>query len=404
MTNENISIADSQNIKITNNPKIKKLLLIVIFTIIIFLISGLTIGLYFWQKQNTPENVIKNYLTKTQKFDGLDEQITAIKVKVNFSEGFFKNLWETQLFMTEKNITFLNRELDQIGNLKKLNLSQEYIKYLNKKIENIIDKKTNLHQDINNVSIKTLEKDKNTAKVEVTYEIENKSRNSEQKISQSGIYLLNRFQRQWKIVDFTDKDGVWSKNIDNNKIKSDFINSLDVKEKMFDQSVSMMNSKIKQNMEIEVIDEQLGALGNVVWKEDFTSGQNWTGKDSQTSIILVDSSNAVARITGKPNSDGFLYKRIAVPYNTYYMSFEYKNETNSADSFLTLATDKQVLDYQPINKTTDKMEKSNEIFIGDYEGKQILLLFTVNVVGKQNPSVLIDNIKFYENLPSLPND
>ena len=347
------------------------------------------------------ENVVKEYLVKTQNFDGLDGQVASAKSKIKFSDGFFKDLWEAQLFVEQNTLDFLNYKLKEIDSLKKLNSSSQYIDYLDKKATEIKDQISDIHQKINQVSVKTLQNDSKSAKIQVTYEIDNKNNTGEQKTNQQGVYLLNNINGTWKIIDFTDSEGAWSKTMDYNKMKQDFITSNDQEKKGFDLAASMMKSDIKQNMQIEFLDVGSGGLQTVVWQADFSSGTIWNGNNANT--FLLNQSTAVARITtSSEKPDGYLWREINIPEDSYYMSYEFKNENNATESFLTVDLGNEVINYQNLSKAYTDFKKIDEIFVGDFAGKSETLTFELHKVGSQPPSVLIKSMKINKNLPSLP--
>ena len=211
--------------------------------------------------------------------------------------------------------------------------------------------------------------------------------------------FVDFFNGDWKIIDLIDKDGVWSKTMDYVKEKEDFIISLNAEESKFNQMIFNSRSLIGKIIAEENYKEPKISR-SVIWQETFETGSQWTGKNSQ--IILQDSSNAVIRITSSPNSEGYIFKRITIPKDAYYMTYEIKNEKAALGNFLTVTFNNEIISYEALAKVDNEMRKSLDIFVGDGAGKTDDLLFTVNQVGDKESSVLIDNIIFYKITSTLP--
>jgi hypothetical protein len=130
-----------------------------------------------------------------------------------------------------------------------------------------------------------------------------------------------------------------------------------------------------------------------IWQETFETGNEWSGTNSN--IQLLTSGNAAARITGAPKSDGYLFRKMTIPAGTQYMTYDIKDEKVTKQSFLTVSFGKEIMDHHSLAVVDDGFAKSNEVFFGDKAGQTDDLLFAVNQVGDELPSVLIDNITFY---------
>ena len=383
----------------------KKILITIIIVLVLIAASVILVfGYYFIQNQKkiNVEDFVRSYLTKTQNFDGLDGQINGIKIKIDYSEGFAKNLWTVGLFMKEKTRDFGNHMLKEANNLKKLNVSNtlaDLNKYLDEEIKIIKEQQSNIHQSISDIKIKTLEKNDISAKIQANYSRYVKDFNGEQKTKEELVYVLNFINGDWKIIDLIDKDGVWSKTMDYVKEKEDFIISLNAEESKFNQMIFNSRSLIGKIIAEENYKEPKISR-SVIWQETFETGSQWTGKNSQ--IILQDSSNAVIRITSSPNSEGYIFKRITIPKDAYYMTYEIKNEKAALGNFLTVTFNNEIISYEALAKVDNEMRKSLDIFVGDGAGKTDDLLFTVNQVGDKESSVLIDNIIFYKITSTLP--
>jgi len=131
-----------------------------------------------------------------------------------------------------------------------------------------------------------------------------------------------------------------------------------------------------------------------IWQETFETGSQWSGKNSQ--VIMQNPNNAAVRITGAPKSDGYLYKTITIPTDAYYMTYYIKNEKAVKQSFVTVSFGNELLSYRILGEVCDKMETSEQIYIGDKAGKTDVLTFELAQVGNEEPSVLIYNITFYK--------
>ena len=124
--------------------------------------------------------------------------------------------------------------------------------------------------------------------------------------------------------------------------------------------------------------------------DDFTDGTSWSGQD--TSLVDVGNGNYAAKIgTG---TDGFLYKNVLIPRDASYMTFDLEVCAVSADDFFTVTLGSELLYYRPLNVADSEFLTVDPIYIGNFAGQNQTLLFTVNHVGSDSPSVLVDNVTF----------
>jgi hypothetical protein len=340
------------------------------------------------------ENVVKDYILKTQNFDGEVGRIEGIKTKIIFSSGFFKDLWENELFIQEKTLEFGNLMLKAADELKKTNISAENNEFLDNQIKTIKQQQIDMHQSVSNLRIETLENDGTSAKVQANYIRSAKDSIGHQDINEEMVYVLNLIGENWKIVDLIDKDGAWSTTMDYKKERGEFMAQLNEKEANFNKLISDTKALSKTVADNNANNENKQVSLSVIWQENFETGSNWNGQ--RADIIMLNPGNAVVRITGAPKTDGYLFKTITVPKDAYYMTYEIKNEKAVQQSFLTVSFGSEIMDYHRLGISDNVIKTGNQIFFGDKAGKTDILTFELAQVGDESPSVLIDNIKFYK--------
>jgi len=133
---------------------------------------------------------------------------------------------------------------------------------------------------------------------------------------------------------------------------------------------------------------------SLVWQETFESGSNWSGQNSD--VIMISPDNAAVRMSAPREKDAYLFKSITVPPDAYYMTYDIKNEKLVTQSFFTVSFGGENMDYYRLNTVDKDMKTNNQIFFGDKAGQTDILTFELAQVGNEDPSVVIDNIKFYK--------
>jgi len=338
------------------------------------------------------EEIVRDYIVKSQNFDGLVGRIEGIKTKISFSSAFFKDLWENELFIQEKTLGFGNFMIDVANQLRKLDISAGDSKYFDDQIKIIEEQKTNIHQSVSNLQVKTLENDGSSAKIQVNYLRSVKDFSGEQKVNEQLVYILSLIDGDWKIIDLIGKDGAWSETMDYKKEREDFMSLLNEQKAKFNALIlqtNILNNEVSNNKATNK-QEKL----SLVWQETFESGSNWSGQNSD--VIMISPDNAAVRMSAPREKDAYLFKSITVPPDAYYMTYDIKNEKLVTQSFFTVSFGGENMDYYRLNTVDKDMKTNNQIFFGDKAGQTDILTFELAQVGNEDPSVVIDNIKFYK--------
>jgi len=125
--------------------------------------------------------------------------------------------------------------------------------------------------------------------------------------------------------------------------------------------------------------------------DDFTNGNRWFGQHA--SIVAVDNNgNCAAQL--RSGSDGYLFRDVSIPADAYYLTFDLKIQTPGSGDFLTVSLGDELLFYKALDAIDGDFKTVDPIYVGEFAGQTETLLFALNHVGSETPSILIDNVTF----------
>lgn len=225
---------NSDQMTINESKKNWNFLIIPAIVIFIVLILGTTAFFAYRQYQGkVVEDIVREYLTTTQNFDGLDVQIEVIKRKISYSDGFFKEALEVTLFVKEETLSFGNLTIATAEELKKEDISDDFNKSLDEEIATIKEYSTNTHQKISGIKVKALKVTSSSAEVQASYIIDTEDFKGEVQKDAETIFILSYIDKSWKIVDSRKEEGLSSEIVDITKMRKEFVASSKEQKRIF---------------------------------------------------------------------------------------------------------------------------------------------------------------------------
>jgi pimeloyl-ACP methyl ester carboxylesterase len=150
------------------------------------------------------------------------------------------------------------------------------------------------------------------------------------------------------------------------------------------------------------IAEKTGPSLREIARETFETASTWSGTHALPitgSTVGLD--GIVMRVF--ENSDGYLYREIALPSDAEFLTFDLAIENAGDGDYLTVSLGPDVLYYEELGLFNESgFQTVKPIFVGDHAGTTATLLFALRSVGDANASVLLDNISFL--FAPLPGD